>query len=112
MVKMLKNRRCVVCGESPVLMWTIDNMSNVAVTYLCTEHGAPLQEIMDLAGDLPPDRQIPVPERGVEPLDIHLRGRRDPKMMPLLNWTPPEDPGPVPEPTPEPAHEPDTAEAQ
>jgi hypothetical protein len=102
MAKMLKNRRCVVCGQSPVLMWTIDNMSSVVVTYLCTVHGAPLQEIMGLAGDLPPDRQVPLPERDAEALDTHLHGRRDPKMMPLLNWTPPEDPGPVPEPEPKP----------
>lgn len=111
MAKMLKNRRCVVCGEGPVLMWTIDNMSRVAVTYLCTEHGAPLQEIMGLAGDLPPDKQVPLPERDAEAIDIHLRGRRDPKMMPLLNWVPPEDPGPVPEePRPAPAPKPISAE--
>lgn len=114
MAKMISNRRCVVCGKTNVFMWTIDNMREVVVTYLCKEDSAPLLAVMEAAGNLPPDLQVPLGERDGEPdgsLDVHQRGRRQPVMVPLLDWTPPgEEPAAAPdhraEPDPEPEREP------
>jgi hypothetical protein len=72
------------------------------VTYLCKDDAAPLTAIMEAAGDLPPDSQVPMPERDAGPaLDVHKRGRRDAPMTPLLNWTPPGEPALTPVSTPE-----------
>lgn len=92
MARLIKNRRCVLCGKNNVYMWTIDNMQKVVVTYLCKDHSGLLLDIMNAAGTLPPNEQIPVPDRADGPpgyLDVHKRGRREVPMRPLLNWTPP-----------------------
>jgi len=78
--------RCVICGKTTFTLWTLDNLHRVVVTYLCEEDAAPLAAIMDAAGDLPPDKQVPLPERD---LVVHTRGRRQPTMEPL-DWTPPD----------------------
>lgn len=87
-----KTHRCLMCGRSAETLWTLDNMARVGVMYLCEADSAPLQAILDAAGDLPPDQQKPLPERGKEPIDftvVHKRRRRDSGMAPLLDWTPP-----------------------
>lgn len=90
MARMITNRQCVVCGQTNVRMWTIDNMHKVVVTYLCDMHAEPIMEIMEIAGQLPPDEQVPVPQRGMEPPPEQFKGRRAP-MVPLLDWIPPEE---------------------
>ena len=109
MARLIKNRLCVVCGETHVRMWTIDNGSKVAVTYLCEIHGAPFKEIMEIAGDLPPDQQLPVPLRDQDIFSIDLRprtGHERPKMV-ALDWTPPgEEPAAAPDHRAEPEPEP------
>jgi len=102
MAKVITNGRCVMCGKENVQLWTLDNMRRVVAAYLCDTDAAPLLAIMDAAGDLPPDQQIPIPERGGEPLgnlDIHKRGRRDVRMEPL-EWTPPGPPATIAPPEP------------
>jgi hypothetical protein len=93
MAKVIQNRRCVMCGQHNVQLWTLDNTQHAVVTYLCKEHWAPLMEVMEAAGDLAPDDQVPMPERGLEP--VPTRGKRESGMAPLLDWTPPE-PAPMP----------------
>jgi hypothetical protein len=91
MAKVIRNRHCVICGQPNVQMWTLDNMYAAGVAYLCVEHGAPLQAVLEAAGDLAPDDQIPLPERAMGPVPSSVgRGRRAPEMAPLLDWTPPE----------------------
>jgi len=80
-------KRCVMCGQPRATLWTLDNMKQAVVTYLCKDDAAPLQAIMEAAGELPPSEQVPMPDRDMV---IHARGRRQPKMAPLLNWTPPD----------------------
>lgn len=98
MMARVRPHRCIMCGTPKnVRLWTIDNLSTVTVTYLCRNHAAPLAAIVEAAGNLPPDQQVPMPDRGTEPvgnLDVHKRGRKQPVMVPL-NWTPP---APRPEP--------------
>lgn len=91
MAKVIANRQCVICGKSNVQLWTIDNMRKVVVTYLCKDDAAPLVAIMDAAGDKTPDEQIPLTMRNeLEQFErTPTRGRRQPEMVPLLNWIPP-----------------------
>lgn len=91
MAKMISNRHCVVCGKNNVMLWTLDNMRKAVVTYLCKEHGEPLLAIMELAGDIPPEDQIPVPDRSPADLQSYQRSKRETRMAPLLDWTPPEE---------------------
>lgn len=95
-----------MCGrhdEENNRLWTIDSLSQVAVAYLCLEHAAPLMEIVLAAGGKTLEQQIPVPFREPEPAPTAPpRGRGDMRLVPLLNWTPPEEvPIPLP-PEPEP----------
>lgn len=88
MARMIQNRPCVMCGKGPVQMWTLDNRYTVSVMYLCTEHGEYLNELMRVAGDEAPDKQVPLPDRGKQPsLPV---GRRMAPMVPL-DWTPPDE---------------------
>jgi hypothetical protein len=82
------DRQCVVCGEPGVQLWTLDNLQKATATYLCWQHSEPLREIMEIAGDAAPDAQVPVPLRGIFQ-DVPGPGRRETKMSPLLDWTPP-----------------------
>lgn len=88
--------RCVICGKTAAYLWTLDNMESVSVTYLCTIDSAPLIAILDAAGDIPPHKQVPLPERGQPVPDLKSpfkKGRqRLPKLEPLLDWTPPGQP--------------------
>lgn len=90
MAKVISNRRCVMCGQVNVQMWTIDNLKQACVTYLCGEHGAPLQAILNAAGDLAPNEQVPLPDRDKEPPLEPAEKRRQSNMVPLLGWTPPD----------------------
>lgn len=89
MAKIMRDRRCLMCGNSPVQLWTIDNLSKVTVSYLCDDHGGMLQAIMDAAGDWPPDQQQPLPDRVAIKEDDLPKNRI--VMEPLLDWTPPEE---------------------
>lgn len=92
MVKVINNRRCVICGQRNVQLWTVDNTQHAGVAYLCVEHGAPLQEILEAAGELAPDEQIPLPERHGEMMpQVYVKGKRSGGMIPLLDWTPPTE---------------------
>lgn len=98
-------RRCLVCGKTDrVMVYTIDNVQQVGVMFLCKRDAQPLTELMDAAGNLPPLEQVPLPDRErvhapVEPF-VHKRGRRMPEMVPLV-WTPPPGPPVIRKPKPE-----------
>lgn len=81
--------RCILCGRMATGMWTIDNMVHACVTYLCGEHSEPVAEVLAAAGDIPPEYQIPIPDRVpvTEPEPIKPPSR----LVPLLNWTPPDE---------------------
>lgn len=91
-MRVFANRQCLVCAATKVQLWTLDNLSTAGAMYLCKEHGEPLQNLLELAGDLPPEEQVPVPLRdllGENP--ILGPGRQRTKMVPLTDWTPPEE---------------------
>ena len=105
-MRAITNRRCLMCGRTNVMLWTLDNSEKASVMYLCKADAAPLTALMEAAGDLPPSRQVPVIDRGVEPLPRRRRqrGGRALEMAPL-DWTPPAPP-PIPAPpAPEPRAE-------
>jgi hypothetical protein len=86
----MSDPRCVLCGASDAKLWTLDSSRQAAVVYLCKTDAAPLQFIMDAAGDLPPSMQVPLTERKeAVPQPVHNRGRRTKRLTPLLDWTPP-----------------------
>ena len=89
-MKAITNRQCVVCGEGNVQLWTLDNLQKVSAMYLCWQHGKPLQELLEIAGDVPPDKHVPVPLRDEEH-PVMDSGRHNNRMVPLLDWTPPEE---------------------
>lgn len=85
----MSDPRCVICGASDVKLWTLDSSRRAAVVYLCKGDAAPLEYIMDAAGDLPPSLQVPMSERKeAEPQPVHNRNRRMKTLQPL-DWTPP-----------------------
>jgi hypothetical protein len=88
---MSDDKRCVICGASTVMIWTLDNMERAVVTYLCAVHAAPLVAVMDAAGDLPPSKQKPLADRP-QKQPVHTRGRRRTALEPLVEWTPPSEP--------------------
>lgn len=83
------DKRCVMCGRMAAFLWTINNFARASVTYLCEEHGQPLMEIMDAAGEIPPDDQIPVPDR--VPVEEPQPYKPPSRLVPLIDWTPPEE---------------------
>ena len=80
-MRAIADRHCGVCGKGKVQLWTLDNLTRAGAIYLCKEHGKPLQDILDLAGDIPPEPLAPP-----EPV---IKTPREPKLVPLLDWTPP-----------------------
>lgn len=83
-------KQCVICGASSGLtLWTLDNQKLAGMTYLCDEHGAPLQEVLDATEGQPPQTQRPLigrpaPEEDTGP---EVKGRK--LVMEPLDWTPP-----------------------
>ena len=87
----MRDPRCLVCGAADAALWTMDSSQHAAVMYLCKKDAAPLQYLMDAAGDLPPSLQVPMSERGkAEPQPVHTRNSRIKQLTPLLDWTPPD----------------------
>ena len=99
--------RCILCGRMATGMWTIDNMVHACVTYLCGEHSAPVAEVLAAAGDIPPEFQIPVPDR-VVPEEPEEKPRPS-RLVPLTSWTPPDEGfiGPINRPAPQPEMSPE-----
>lgn len=84
----LEEWRCILCGKVALQMWTLDNTHHACVTYVCDEHAAPLTAVLEAAGDIPPEFQIPVPDRvPVVKEEIPKPSR----LVPLLDWTPPDE---------------------
>lgn len=84
---------CILCDSDDVRLWTLNNGDLATATYVCVEHAAPLQAIMDAAGAEPPHRQR-VRRPGAEPLPrekVQVPRRPRSSMEPLLDWEPPSD---------------------
>lgn len=80
---------CILCDSDDVALWTLNNQDLATVTYVCREHAAPLQAIMDAAGAEPPHRQRRN-RRGAEPIrPLAGKTRRKAGHMEPLDWEPP-----------------------
>lgn len=85
---------CILCEAEDVQLWTLDNNGVATVTYVCTRHAAPLQEILDASEGLPLDLQVPVAKKTAKLKarneSLLKRPRRSGGMEPL-DWTPPSE---------------------
>lgn len=80
---------CILCDSEDVALWTLNNQDLATVTYVCREHAAPLQAIMDAAGAEPPHRQRRS-RPGAEPIrPLAGKTRRKAGHMEPLDWEPP-----------------------
>lgn len=80
--------RCLVCSrEEKVRLWTLDSGRRASAMYLCPEHQAPLELLMDAAAGQPPVRQKPMRDERLDPVPRLPRKR---SMEPLA-WTPPAE---------------------
>jgi hypothetical protein len=87
---------CIICDAEDVRLWTLDNGEAAAVTYVCTEHEAPLMAIVEASQGLPLEFQVSLASRKTAgkqyvPTFQNPRERRDRVMRPL-EWAPPESP--------------------
>jgi hypothetical protein len=78
--------KCLVCSSPNVRLWTLDSGRRAAPMYLCPVHDAPLEALMDAAGNEPPSRQKPMRDEGKQ--DPIARAPRRRTMRPL-EWAPP-----------------------
>lgn len=80
--------KCLVCSrEVRVKLWTLDSGRRAAAMYLCPEHEAPLELLMDAAAGLPPVRQKSLRDERDIPAPPRVQKKRP--MQPLA-WTPPD----------------------
>lgn len=79
--------KCLVCSvEEKVKLWTLDSGRRASAMYLCPEHAAPLEILLDQAGFLPPSQQTPMRDERKIPSPPRPPRQRD--MKPLA-WEPP-----------------------
>jgi hypothetical protein len=85
---------CIICESEDVELWTVDGRGKAAVTYVCGEHSAPLEAILEASEGLPLNLQTPLSQQTAmkKARNIDLVHRRRVRTMePLLDWTPPAD---------------------
>lgn len=90
--KTVRGYRCLMCGQPAEILWALDNTAMVSAAYLCLKDSEPLLAVMGAAGDIAPNKQIPLPDRqapGRMGSDVYRPGKMEP-MAPLLDWTPPD----------------------
>jgi hypothetical protein len=81
--------KCLVCSvEEKVKLWTLDSGRRASAMYLCPEHAAPLEVLLDQAGFLPPSQQTPM--RDERKIPSPPRPPRQRNMKPLA-WEPPAE---------------------
>lgn len=82
--------KCIVCSSLNVHLWTLDSGRRAAAMYLCPLHEAPLERLLDAAGNEPPSRQKPLRNDPPVP-EAPSRAPRRRSMKPLEWEPPPED---------------------
>jgi hypothetical protein len=80
--------KCLVCSrEERLRLWTLDNGKRAGAMFLCPEHAAPLEVLMDASAGVPPARQKSLRDERELPPPPKVQRKRP---MAPLEWTPPD----------------------